>query len=680
MRIQTNVPGKIIIGMLIAIVLLGYLPATVSAHHSLTFNVDKPNGYYISGKDKVTFTATNNGADTAYVSCTGVWVYDSQNNLVAYELTPLRQCTGEGYQIDSGAKHDWAWDQKDSKGNQAANGKYYGYLEVYDKNGNQKTYTTNDFYIDSDSDGDGLADAIDPCKDDSQNKCVNQPNKDGDAYPDSEDKCPETYGNGAGNAAGCPDFDNDGVADVMDDGSHPDKCRPIGGGIIDVTGLQEDYNPNERYNPGGRMDNDGCPDQWLIDDWKKANAVTADTYQNVAYGMSVAAGFARFGGPVGAGTSAGLSVGEAIVSLFVVPAYRQAANDPPDLLNYKLFAVPKVPSAYFSTTVSKLNEEWQAMLNSAYWQGSIVESLVRSVERSDGAIIAGDYQTALAQAKNVREYALLESQLLGNYIESAQQVANSDSVMQLDAATMEAANRQFRAILLAEGINGLPEEERKLIVEEGAEQQLPEFYDWNLRMSEGDIGALSSRISDSVRAAQDMQTGYELLSKTFGTNLYLKSAWNPDGTLSLGAYYERVPNPASKFAIEITKPEGLKLAKLYKSPKLADWYVVALESSPDKLLLIGFASPNSKSLDVGAQGWLLDLQFTRAAAAGSAENYAFDVSKTYFDMSGWLTAPDILQPAPRNSYGIVASAVMPAMPATATAANSQGRSEDGGGV
>ncbi len=51
-----------------SIILLSGLSAA-GASHALNIEVDKPGGTYIFGKDTVTFTATNNGDDDAYVAC-----------------------------------------------------------------------------------------------------------------------------------------------------------------------------------------------------------------------------------------------------------------------------------------------------------------------------------------------------------------------------------------------------------------------------------------------------------------------------------------------------------------------------------------------------------------------------------------------------------------------------------
>src|SRR3989344_8191538 len=78
---------KMALFLFVSFILFGSI-ALVSASHSTSLSVDKPNGYYISGKDAVTFTIKNTGQDTAYISCGGVKVWQQlhgQQNLVAQE-------------------------------------------------------------------------------------------------------------------------------------------------------------------------------------------------------------------------------------------------------------------------------------------------------------------------------------------------------------------------------------------------------------------------------------------------------------------------------------------------------------------------------------------------------------------------------------------------------------------
>lgn len=245
----------------------------VSASHSVSFEVDKPNSYYISSKDLITLTIKNTGQDTAYVSCGGmnIWQQPKQQNPVAQEINSCYVLQGANvaisYEIPAGQQHTWQWDQtykntanQNLNGQQVPNGKYFGEIVTHTdlKTGASATYTTSNFNVDSDSDNDGTADGADACPNDAKNQC-NQPDADNDGVTDKLDPCqqdakdscadgdPDKDGiknfeddcdneSGSKETSGCPDSDGDGIADKND------KCMT----------QTEDKN--------GFKDDDGCPD------------------------------------------------------------------------------------------------------------------------------------------------------------------------------------------------------------------------------------------------------------------------------------------------------------------------------------------------------------------------------------------------------------------------------------
>ncbi len=300
------------------------LLAPVSASHSVSLEVNNPNGFYISSKDTVTFTATNTGRDTAYVSCGGVGVWQQavgQQNMVAQETNSCYVLQGAAvaisYEIQAGQQHVWQWDQtyqnsanQNINGLQVPNGKYFGEIVTYTdlKTGASLTHKSSDFNIDSDADGDGVADGADACPNDAKNQC-NQPDADNDGVTDKLDPCPQDSKDscadgdpdkdgiknyedecdneaGPSNTKGCPDSDSDGIADKND------SC---------IT---------EKEDENGFKDGDGCPDG--------AQKDAHDTACKIAAGAAAAAVIFTFlalgSGPFGAMAFGVLAVGATVVA------------------------------------------------------------------------------------------------------------------------------------------------------------------------------------------------------------------------------------------------------------------------------------------------------------------------------------------------------------------------------
>lgn len=137
-----------------------------------------------------------------------------------------------------------------------------------------------DVAYDGDRDGDGIADSVDQCPDDPEDKdgfqdqdgCPDKDN-DQDSIVDVYDKCPNIPEDKDGfqDSDGCPDVDNDqdGILDVSDkcpndpedkDGfEDQDGCPDVDN---DKDGIPDsvDLCPNEPETVNGYADEDGCPD------------------------------------------------------------------------------------------------------------------------------------------------------------------------------------------------------------------------------------------------------------------------------------------------------------------------------------------------------------------------------------------------------------------------------------
>ncbi|MBX3241599.1 MAG: OmpA family protein [Chitinophagaceae bacterium] len=129
-----------------------------------------------------------------------------------------------------------------------------------------------------DSDGDGVPDKDDLCKDEKGTPATNGcPDTDGDGIPDNIDKCPGIPG--LSHLSGCPlpDADNDGIPD------EEDKCPDVAG-VKELDGCPLPPPPPDTDGDGvpdvedkcptkaGTRENKGCPaiDQTFEEDFRKA--------------------------------------------------------------------------------------------------------------------------------------------------------------------------------------------------------------------------------------------------------------------------------------------------------------------------------------------------------------------------------------------------------------------------
>ncbi len=126
-----------------------------------------------------------------------------------------------------------------------------------------------------DRDGDGIADSIDKCPDDPEDKdgwqdedgCPD-PDNDGDGILDGRDKCPNDAEDKDGwqDDDGCPDPDNDGD------------------GILDVN----DKCPNAPETRNGVADEDGCPDDFRrVHFASDSSALDADAIDALVYNTQI---------------------------------------------------------------------------------------------------------------------------------------------------------------------------------------------------------------------------------------------------------------------------------------------------------------------------------------------------------------------------------------------------------
>jgi flagellar motor protein MotB len=133
----------------------------------------------------------------------------------------------------------------------------------------------------TDSDGDGLGDAVDVCPDAPEDSdgyadddgCPELDN-DGDNVPDTSDECPDAAEDldGWQDDDGCPDLDNDGDG-IDDDADHCPNAAEDLDGYDDADGCPDPDNdgdgiadgddacPDEPETVNGVDDTDGCPDQ-----------------------------------------------------------------------------------------------------------------------------------------------------------------------------------------------------------------------------------------------------------------------------------------------------------------------------------------------------------------------------------------------------------------------------------
>ena len=131
-----------------------------------------------------------------------------------------------------------------------------------------------------DSDGDGIADDVDKCPEEAEDKdgfedtdgCP-EPDNDKDGVLDKDDKCPNDAEDKDGfkDYDGCPELDNDedGVPDATDkcpnkkedrDGYQDDDGCPDDDNDKDGIPDAKDKCPNQAEDPDGFQDDDGCPD------------------------------------------------------------------------------------------------------------------------------------------------------------------------------------------------------------------------------------------------------------------------------------------------------------------------------------------------------------------------------------------------------------------------------------
>ncbi len=419
----------------IAVLILIYLPTPVLASHSISFDVDKPNGDYISGKDTINFTVTNTGNDDAYVACDyPMQAYTNpqggQQNSVAQE--PISLCyvlqgmpSGSllvAYKLSPGDTHTWQWDQKDFSGSQVADGRYIGKIST-DENSNTQstthTFQTSNFNIKTNNNagggGNGGSVVVPVCE-------------------------AIKYDNPLG------DFDTDGIYNWND------ACPCLSGAASSNTGA-------------------GCPDS----DVKKAAKDSATEIIGGEVAFTVVAGVALTaaavaGAPFTGGASlifmaAVISIGaeETITESYVTAgAIQQIAHDPPDP-NYKEFVSlrPERVIAY-DTSENKNFETTNKIISSGVSIGTSSDAFVRANEKFMGAQQVSDYYWMQVHAKEVRQYSSRLAQNIVNFNSATSELEKLTTQSGLNKIVTKNDLIAYQNKIKTNGVAALPQFERDL--------------------------------------------------------------------------------------------------------------------------------------------------------------------------------------------------------------------------
>lgn len=462
-KVKSEIKSTIIIFVL-AMVLLVYLPAPVSANDAVGFYTvggSWANGvkYYKYTTSQIQLEAVDNAGHGLSIIDGGIRIYNQNNNLVAVQCNEEDARLNRGfcqtfYDIASNGKLVWTWDQKYYTGNPKKDdanndgvrdfvpkGTYYGFVNTvpYQNYGAAITeYKTAQFVLDDDSDADGI--------------------------PNGADVCPQTNGGGTGSARGCPDGDGDGVPDEKDDGTHPDKCL----------NAKEDYN--------GYKDGDGCPDELFAggpeqgrlcvsDECKQAqlkNEARREGQHAVARqaASTLASIFLIPTKERGTGKGASfflINLGfEVVEDYFIVKSTTKIIDDPPDQ-NYKVLVELK------QTHVKGFNEisEETQILNELFFAGrdysDTINAFVSANEKYMGAKEADDKYWMKVHAAEVREYAALAARNLEKFNDidkkAEEFILNSNN----DIVITKAQLANFQTKLQMYGASALPQEEIEML-------------------------------------------------------------------------------------------------------------------------------------------------------------------------------------------------------------------------
>ncbi len=630
---------------LFGIVPFSILPAPAEASHSLKFDIDRPDGGYLAGKDLVTFTIKNTGNDVAYIGCGGIKVYSNaqggQQQQVVGEMNSCYVFGGAmtvSYEIQSGDTHLWQWNQKDSGVNQVPDGRYTGKIVVDENTNKQTTWQTHNFWIDSDVDGDGIIGPDDKCPNVKPQKDNNpkdgcEDDSDFDGVDDVSDKCPSTPGINedicTGDSLGCPDWDRDGVPDQKDDGSNPDKCRVPGGPLFPTEPVAEDCNDYK--------DHDGCPDEKERVASKMLAATTAIGL-TVAGHVSTEAGLVIIGTPVVGPFLALVAFVMEATAEINAHRYWEIAYDPPDTVNYKEVYEPELPSPATNNIISSGQPDMQMLMYNSLESASLAKAYRISRERHNGALIVGDYAAALKQAKAAREYATQASEVLNVLADGLEIFAADSNVRNINLERLKQVARDFRQKVLSEGADALPETEREILKNEGEESLLPNLL--ALVTNESRIDNMkhpSEQFVETAGQLRDMAEAFDYDSKTYGSNIYL-TASETDVKTSVGVYYENAPNDVNKFVIELAKPANAKFVRLAKGDSIAGWITFTLRSAK-KIKVIGFRLwVFGSTIKAGHSGRLLDLEFEPQTIVDAGQ---YNILNLRGDMKNWQGAQNM---------------------------------------
>ena len=143
-----------------------------------------------------------------------------------------------------------------------------------------------------DGDGDGFHTCrTDNCPDKFGKTCMGCPDTDNDGIADSEDTCPNLFGNKSAN--GCPDTDGDNVKDA------DDRCSSVRGtvgcnGCPDTDGDYVADSVDKCPTVSGPVSNDGCPEEVGPKDVEKPNATRAIKVPNNFYNLIIEGKWLKF--------------------------------------------------------------------------------------------------------------------------------------------------------------------------------------------------------------------------------------------------------------------------------------------------------------------------------------------------------------------------------------------------
>ncbi len=560
---------------------------------------------YISGKDVVTFTATNNGNDDAYVACDyPMQAYTNpqggQQNGVAQEQINscyvLRGLPGGSilvaYKLAPGDTRQWNWNQKDFGGAQVADGIYVGKIST-DENTNTltpaKTFQTSNFNIEKDSDGDGVVDSQDVCPNDSKNQCNVGGGNGGTIITPT---CSALANN---NPLG--DFDKDGVF------NYNDQCPCLSGSASSKTGA-------------------GCPDADVKREARTwaTEVIAGEAVATVVAGIAIAS-IAIGGAPLSGGASlillaaiSGTAAEETITEIYITAsAAQQIAHDPPDL-NYKqIVNLKPVKFIVYDDSQNKDIGITNRIISSGADIAVQADAFTHANERYMGAQQASDYYWMHVHAKEVRRYANGFAQSITNFNSATSDLEKLLSKSKLNMIVAKKDLINFQNKLRKQGVVALPQFERDLVRNLGGN-------DTNLKILSDRILSIDPKTwkDESVNmklakvraSSQKMAESLLSYSADLGSNIVLGKfilAQQNKYVKILPINIVNTPSVAHTIMVDIKyDAKNYKYSGVERFINLPDTKISVIENSPGQITII---IRSEKGIPYGTSGPLLDLTF-----------------------------------------------------------------------